>query len=347
MSEIIIRTNGRGNAWPVFPGFRHHFYDHTNFYDLTNASYSILRRNILTGAIENEILIDAGHGIVQFNLSNQNRMPDAIVITHPHIDHTLSLDWFAQANYRVKGTLLKVYASKLCIRQVFTNFPQLEKLVEFEELLPGNPVQPKEFPGIEIVFFPVFHGESAHGSGMILIGFKSGNKQKKVLFTGDLLCPLLRNMDIEFLKACQLIFVDSNNRFPYPKTNHWSISGFTRNATEDYFSQWLNDKGRYISWLVTTSLTPEPNTISGNYFDCFLEEQLAGRKLFFDVFSFVRELQPEQVNLIHYSGREDRLYNNSPGLNSHELKCWANSEAVKLKLNTKFHVPLVGEEFKP
>ena len=40
--SVFTRVNGRGNAWPVFLGSTHPFYDTNDIRDLANASYSII-----------------------------------------------------------------------------------------------------------------------------------------------------------------------------------------------------------------------------------------------------------------------------------------------------------------
>jgi len=71
MSSIYIRVNGTGNAWPVLLGTEHPFYDQSQYRELSNASFSIIKASGLPFTkknIEWEVLIDAGHGIVQYLL---------------------------------------------------------------------------------------------------------------------------------------------------------------------------------------------------------------------------------------------------------------------------------------
>jgi hypothetical protein len=100
-SKHYIRVNGVGNAWPVPLGTVHPFYDPGDPEQLANVSFSILKLSsdpvkgtIDPQSIEWEVLIDAGHGIVQYLIRHGNRMPDAVVLTHagPYpvagLDHT-------------------------------------------------------------------------------------------------------------------------------------------------------------------------------------------------------------------------------------------------------------------
>ena len=66
MSDIIIRVNGTGNAWPVPLGSEHPFYNKENPEELANVSFSIIQSKtpeISSSSIEWEVLVDAGHGL--------------------------------------------------------------------------------------------------------------------------------------------------------------------------------------------------------------------------------------------------------------------------------------------
>ncbi len=345
MTEIIIRTNGRGNAWPVFLGQQHPYYNNTNPDELANASFSVIKRDFYSKVIDKELLIDAGHGTIPFLMKHQNRIPEAIVLTHPHIDHTLSLDWLAQSHFRSNGTKYPVYASKMCWELSLQSFPQLEKIVEFKELMPGEPLVIEEFDDLEIVFYPVFHGESALGAGMIYIKLMNGSKIRKALFTGDVLCPLLRVQDYLELLGCDVVYTDSNNRFPYPKSNHWSIAGLEGNVESKFFNDWLNEKGRFLSWLIRPNLPIEFNERIHGYFETFLNEQVHQNNISYSVFDFIRKIDAKHVNIIHYSGREDKVYNESETLDETGLEKWANDLANNLDIKSHFKTPKVGDEF--
>ena len=101
MTGVNVRVFGTGNAWPVLIGSEHRFYDRHNLNDIINAAFSIFETNRKKEIIW-EILIDVGHGVPQYILNNYNRIPDAIVLTHAHLDHTAGLDWIVQSHYRVK-----------------------------------------------------------------------------------------------------------------------------------------------------------------------------------------------------------------------------------------------------
>ena len=101
-NNFFIRTNGRANAWPVFMGQSHPVYTKEGKHEIANASFSLLSINDSSfnlKKIDWEIVVDAGHGTSDMILNNENRIPEAIVITHPHLDHTLGIDWIAQSYY--------------------------------------------------------------------------------------------------------------------------------------------------------------------------------------------------------------------------------------------------------
>ena len=103
MSKYYVRVNGVGNAWPVPLGMDHPFYDPKIPEQLANVSFSLIKTsggNPDSDNIDWEVLIDAGHGIVQYLIRNGNRLPDAVILTHAHLDHTLSLDWIIQSYHR-------------------------------------------------------------------------------------------------------------------------------------------------------------------------------------------------------------------------------------------------------
>ncbi|MCF6240048.1 MAG: MBL fold metallo-hydrolase [Bacteroidales bacterium] len=337
--SVFIRTNGRGNAWPVPLGKEHPFYDKDNFEDLANASFSIIQSPDKT-TIERELLIDAGHGAIHYLIKHGNRIPDAIFLTHPHIDHTLSIDWVVQSHWRQKGKKYSVYASPLCWEQTLKSFPQIEHMVEFKALLPAKTVQVAEFEGMQLRFYPVFHGESAAGAGMLLFEYRN----KKILFTGDILLPLLRKADYSYLQNCDVVYTDANNRYPYPNSNHWSVlrPDLINEPPSKYLNDWLKSKGNKLNWLIRPNLPVKFNKTVHGYFNQFLSESYSGHELSLSVFDFVRKINAKKAFLVHYSGAEDYKYYEKNILNTQKLASFANEKALQIDLNTEFVVPKVG-----
>ena len=226
MSQLYVRINGKGNAWPVILGQDHPFYNRSNLEELANASCSIIKSehdNINVHNIEWEVMIDAGHGAVQYLLKNCNRIPDALCITHPHIDHTLGIDWIIQSYYKTYKKQYPVYCTALCWERTLTSFPHLKEMVNFKELIPFKEKEVTEADHLTVIPFPVYHGQSAVGAVMLNFKYNEESKSKKMLFSGDILCPILRKDDYSYLHDLDLFIADANNRFPYPKSNHWSI----------------------------------------------------------------------------------------------------------------------------
>ncbi len=382
MKAIYIRVNGRGNAWPIPLGQEHPFYSRNNIEDYANTSFSIINTNgnkinlsesgrpdsvisykkIHNHNINWEILIDAGHGIVQYLIKHNNRLPEAIVLTHPHIDHTLSIDWIIQSYYRYNNNKrYPVYASKLRWELVVQSFPHLKNIVKFNELKYGIPLKIKEAPNLKVIPFPVFHGENAPGATMLTFEYEDENLQKhKAIFSGDLLCPLIRHSGYQLLTDAKVLFVDANNRFPYPGCNHWSIISEPpekpgRERT-NFLAQWKENLN--FSYLIAphstsrqTATTMGAGQASGQtvkqnkaihpYFADFLKEKNEN-KLCLSVLDFVKNISPQNTMLVHYSGGEDLKYYNKEQLSGAELLEWTNQQAKNHNISSKFYVPQVG-----
>jgi len=338
--SLYIRTNGRGNAWPVPLGKDHSFYDKHNPEDLANASFSIIQ-NTNKKTVEKELLIDAGHGAIQYLITHGNRIPNAVFLTHPHIDHTLSVDWIVQSHWRQFGTKYPLYASPLCAEQTLQHFPQIASMVDFRFLLPAKPVKVREFSGMQVRFYPVFHGESAMGAGMLLFEYQS----KKMLFTGDILIPLLRKVDYKYLQNCDVVYTDANNRYPYPNSNHWSIlrPEMINEKPSEYLNAWLKSKGSKLNWLIRPNLPVKFNKTVHGYFDKFLKETYGGNQAVLSVFDFSKKINAKKVCLVHYSGGEDLKHYGKKILSAAELQNFVGEKANQLGLNTEFIVPEVGD----
>ena len=221
MENILVRVNGTGNAWPVPLGSEHPFYDRENPDELANASFSIIKSSsadITAESIEWEVLVDAGHGVVQYLVRHNNRIPEAIALTHSHLDHTLSLDWILQSHYKhyKKEKKMSVYAGGPAWSFVGESFPHIPGLADHRELKPGVKMPVEGIPELSLTFFPVYHGERARGPGMLVFEtMVKGEQPRKIIFTGDILCPLLRKADYRYLQDADLLFVDANNRCSY------------------------------------------------------------------------------------------------------------------------------------
>ncbi len=347
MSVIQVRINGRGNAWPVILGQEHPYYNRHNLEDLANASCSILKSKAAKpeeDQVDWDLMIDAGHGAVQYLLKNFNRIPEAVFITHPHIDHTLGLDWIVQSHYKKHQAKYPVYTTILCWKVIINTFPQLEPLVEFKELIPFQKTEVSEVDKVTITAYPVFHGNSANGAAMLLFQIQEENQVLKILFTGDILCPLLRNDDYTDLKNIDLMVTDANNRFPYPKSNHWSILAGTDQQQSNYLKEFIHESS------IGTFISPHlKDNISKSYcrcFDYFLNKECHPEAFHFTVESFMKAINPKKVAFIHYSGSEDQKYYNEKILKDSELINWINQSIRLFNSNTRFFVPYVSQHIE-
>ncbi|HSH53089.1 MAG TPA: MBL fold metallo-hydrolase [Bacteroidales bacterium] len=338
MSQVQVRINGRGNAWPVFLGQNHPFYNRKDYGDLANASCSLLKKNNQEkNKIEWELLIDAGHGTVQYLLQNHNRIPEAVFITHPHIDHFLGIDWIIQSYYRLFKKTYPVYATFLTWKKILTALPHLETLVDFNELKPYSSVFVKEATDTHVTAYPVYHGQNAEGAAMFLFE----NNKKKILFTGDLLCPLLKENDFVKLNNIDLLVADANNRFPYPQSNHWSVTTIIDENKFNFLEDYL--KNHSLGLLLSPHLKPYTPIYYSNCFDYFLNQEFTIQSFIFDIISFVEKIQFKQIVFLHYSGSEDEKYYKQSILNSTKLKSWILKQFYNHYIESSVVLPYVGQ----
>ena len=350
MGKYFIRVNGTGNAWPIPLGSEHPFYDPEDQEQLANASFSILKSSSAeaeSGSIEWEVLIDAGHGIVQYLVRHGNRLPDAVVLTHSHLDHTLSLDWILQSYYRYHGKekRLPLYSMRPGWDFVSASFPQLPPLTDFYEIKPGQAGAIEGIPELVLTPFPVYHGEKASGPSMLVFELSvPGQDPLKMIFSGDLLCPMLRKADYRFINNADLAFLDANNRFPYTGSNHWSIC--TENPDGKKESRYLKAWRQQISCtgMIATHLPGPSDPLIHEYFDEFMA--YCDESMPLSVFDFCRRVGPKKTMLVHYSGMEDRNYYDEEILNPVQLENWASAEAERRKVPGEFRVPRPGDLYE-
>lgn len=192
MSNIYLRINGVGNAWPVLIGQQHPFYKKPDPLNIGNISFSLIKAQRIpftTDNIEWEVLIDAGLSSVFQLLKNENRIPECILLSHSHQDHIGGLEWIVQSNYKLKDKKkFPIYTNPLCFNQLLLYYPYLKNITELKAADPGITLKVDEANDLTVTFFPVYHSKQAPGSSMILIEIKD----KRIIYTGDLLCPLIR-----------------------------------------------------------------------------------------------------------------------------------------------------------
>lgn len=343
--KTVVRVNGRGNAWPVLIGRTHPLYSSANPVELSNSSCSIISYNNELAPFEEinwEILIDAGNNIVPYLINHENRIPEALFITHGHYDHTSGIEWIAQSYFTLHREKYPVYCTMFVWETIIRSFPHVHLMLEHKELLPGIKTPINEVTDFSVTSFPVFHGEGALGASMLFFE-SSDNKTKPVLFTGDLLCPLLRKKDAQLLSTACSVYIDSNNRYPYPPTNHISLVRNTPDSNEDsrFLKDWL-EKAR-LSYLISPHLRVNYKREIHNYFDEFLSDWNKVEDLPLCIYDFVRCSGIKHVNLIHYSGLYDSIYHKQDILDAVSLEKWALARAVENDLkDVVFIVPEIG-----
>jgi glyoxylase-like metal-dependent hydrolase (beta-lactamase superfamily II) len=337
--ELIV--HGRGNAWPVPLGEDHPFYDRTDPRDLSNAAFSLQIKE--SKSTISSVLVDAGHGTIQSLLAGDNRIPESICLTHGHLDHTLSVDWIVQSFWRLhrKERRYPIYATLPVYRLLVSTYPQLEGLIQHRELEFGETIAPcREMP-FHLTPYPVYHGQSAGGASMLL--FEVGNR--KILFTGDILAPMVHREDYDRLAGADLLVVDTNNRFPWPRTNHWSFAGSPEDPMER--SQTLETLAAELSWEMASGPHLQQGISRKNraYFS-HLEQEWSAGEAPLSILEFMERTGPKQVLLVHYSGSEDRKHNGEEILTPTGLQEWASETAREAGYSGEVVVPETGQRIQ-
>jgi hypothetical protein len=344
--DIKIRVNGRAPAWPVLLGEQHPFYPIVSAGELGSASFSILAADKdFNDRICWEVLVDAGHNTVPFLLQQGNRIPEAIVLTHGHPDHILGIDWIVQSLIRRGNSSAgyPVYCTRGVWQMLINAYPHLVGVIRHIELLPGRNRLIEETGDLSVTAFPVFHGMGAMGASMLLF------EQKKIgshpiLFTGDLLCPILRRKDFQTIERVKKLFIDTNNRFPDPGSNHISFARKIPGTKEDPFllKNWFQN--RKIKDLIQPhAVEPESKEYKW-YFEEFLSDWKDIMEIPHTTIDFLAAHNIPFVYLVHYWGWYDSKNYGEALLDEPSLLKWVNSTARTSGLNNiEFCIPKVGE----
>lgn len=351
--SLFVRVNGCGNAWPVFLGTDHPFYNRMVADDLGSASYAFINcmgKNYSPRTIEWEVIVDAGHHTVPFLLKNENRIPEAVLLTHGHPDHILGVDWIAQSLNLTRPDIekLPLYATEPCRKQVLDTFPHLQHAVSFNVLKPGRKEPVKQVPGLSVTAFPVYHGENTRGAAMLLVEYEDNEGCSSALFTGDLLFPFLRNEDYAVIAKAQVMYIDCSNRFSYPASSHMSFTTSMpeKDTANPYLEAWK--KKNPVDRCAAMQLLDDADEDYRRYFDRFIQENSHYGNIPFSVTEFLSKTGIPVVQLVHYSGYHDRQYYRQEILDRESLKKWARQALAAAGLKSvRLEVPVAGSLHKP
>lgn len=344
MMRVIIRVNGRGNAWPLelgASGARHRSHKCSTF-EYANTSLSILGYASKDDVEPTwEVLFDVGQGVVPFLIQNGNRLPDAVLISHPHYDHVAGLDWLGASHRRNRRDQAKlpIFATTPCWGEVAGRFPWLNADFTITDLVFRQKTDIAVVPGLSVTAFPVFHGAFAPGACLMLLEYTEGSSRAKAILSGDLLTPLVEPSDYDLLSGAAVAYVDTNTRFPSPRTGHWSLT--------EKVSKSASDPNPLKTWFGQQDIDRLLSVHKGAQgFEALCESFKSSvnslHELCWSIDTFVKWAEPQSVALVHYSGYEDAKEHNEVILTDTELLDWASSEACS---KTIWRVPRVADEF--
>ena len=347
--NLQLRINGTAPAWPLLLEHSSAFYQPENTDGLGSASYSIISfSDESKTSINWELLIDAGHNTAPFLLNHGNRIPDAIFLTHGHPDHILSVDWIVQSHhykYREQEKRMPVYCTRGVWNTLLRTYSYIEPYVWFKELVPGKKLFIEETSELYVTPYPVFHGKAAWGAGMFYFESSDSNI-RRILITGDMLCPLLRKKDIPGLSHSNLMFIDMNNRFPYPLSNHTSFADIAPHEKDQnmHLRQWYEKTD--ISDLIVPHTIFDEDKSPNPYFDEILSDWHHISEIPHTIIDLINLVRVPVVFLVHYLGLYDQIIYREEILSSGQLEKWANGIIKEKPLgNTHICIPKPGDYF--
>jgi hypothetical protein len=170
--------------------------------------------------------------------------------------------------------------------------------------------------------------------------FEDSGSGERVLFTGDLLSPLLRKQDLAVLDGVDLVICDANNRYPYPGTNHWSIRQIPDDSAAGFLNDFLDDLT--LEKLLLPHAQSSIQYQDRQYLEQFSDDFVMGDQPFV-LLEFLNRISPRNAAIVHYSGSEDKKYYDHPVLSSQELSSWLVNEFRKALPDVQGIVPGAGK----
>jgi hypothetical protein len=253
------------------------------------------------------------------------------------------VDWVVQSYWRKhrKEKSYPLYATVPVYRFLLQSYPHLGDLTEHHEFQFGSKMAPLPGVPIEVTAYPTYHGQSAVGASMLLLEFEG----QRILFTGDILAPLLRMEDYAKLQGVDMLVVDANNRFPWPRTNHWSFAGSPSEPLKR--SKKLLAYVEALDWaLVSFPQLQEGISAHNQSFISQLEKEWDPVNVPLTILEFMTRIGPGRVMLVHYSGAEDRKYSGEDLLSTTGLENWASRTAALAGIPGEIMVPASGQRIQ-
>ena len=195
-------------------------------YRQANVSFSLVQR--VTGKTVRHTLIDCGMGVVpsllDFERTHGVHVVHEVLLTHPHLDHFVQLDWLSMCVVRNgredQPRPLPIYASPECWEQGPARVHRyLAERSGFRPLRAGTAVV---LGDLVVTPFAVDHGPTAAGA----LGFVVEHGGRRVVITGDF--NRIMNEDDPLFFAADVAFLEANTWHPADRTRHQSVLGDLR-----------------------------------------------------------------------------------------------------------------------
>ncbi len=200
----------------------------------SNTSCSIFSKNETNQIFH--ILVDIGQGIVQsiekgisnlgFESSSTSSqlqyLPDVLLLTHSHNDHTKELPILIEKAIN-NSKKLQIFCTAECYNQILKEFPQLSSYYNTSMYVSFNIIQPNNTFNIDqFSVTPILanHGDDYSLIGSVIYMIKIINK--KIIIGWDFLS--LPNVDEHQLWNPDLLILGTQNYNPHPETGMLSVT---------------------------------------------------------------------------------------------------------------------------